>query len=154
MGTKTIETLVGAVVVAAAIVFFMFAYNKSDVARVNGYTVSGSFNSVGSLKPGDEVRLSGIKIGSVTGLQLDPQYFQAIVTMSIDNNIKLPDDTSASISADGLLGGSFVSLQPGFSDVTLANGDEISLTQGAVNIMDLISRALFGGVSQSTEGGG
>jgi phospholipid/cholesterol/gamma-HCH transport system substrate-binding protein len=154
MGSKTVETLVGAVVVAAAIIFFIFAYNKSDVARVSGYTLTGSFNSVGSLKPGDDVRLSGIKIGSVTGLSLDPQYFQAIVTMSIDDNINLPDDTSANISADGLLGGTFVSLQPGYSDVKLADGDEIQLTQGAVNIMDLISRALFGGVSQTTEGGG
>jgi phospholipid/cholesterol/gamma-HCH transport system substrate-binding protein len=154
MGSKTVETLVGAVVVAAAIFFFIFAYNKSDVARVSGYNLTGSFSSVGSLKPGDEVRLSGIKVGSVTDLRLDPKYFQAIVTMSIDNNINLPDDTSANISADGLLGGTFVSLQPGFSDETLANGDEIAMTQGAVNIMDLISRALFGGVSQTGEGGG
>ena len=154
MGSKTVETLVGAVVVAAAIIFFVFAYNKSDIARVNGYQVTGTFDSVGSLKPGDDVRMSGIKIGSVTDLRLDPRYFQAIVTMSIDNNVKLPDDTSANITAEGLLGGNFVSLQPGFSDVTLADGGEISITQGAVNIMDLISRALFGGVSQSGEAGG
>jgi phospholipid/cholesterol/gamma-HCH transport system substrate-binding protein len=121
---------------------------------VNGYQVTGTFDSVGSLKPGDDVRMSGIKIGSVTELRLDPRYFQAIVTMSIDNNVKLPDDTSANITAEGLLGGNFVSLQPGFSDVTLAEGGEISITQGAVNIMDLISRALFGGVSQSGEAGG
>jgi phospholipid/cholesterol/gamma-HCH transport system substrate-binding protein len=149
MGSKTVETLVGAVVIIVAVVFFVFAYNKADVARVSGYELSGIFSSVGSLKPGDEVRLSGIKVGSVLGMRLDPEYYQAIVTMSIDNNVKLPDDTTASISADGLLGGSFVSLQPGFSDVQLADGGEITITQGAVNIMDLISRALFGGVSQS-----
>lgn len=154
MGSKTVETLVGAAVVAAAIVFFIFAYNKSDVASVNGYTVTGAFSSVGSLKPGADVRLSGIKVGSVTGMHLEPEYFQAIVSMSLDNDVKLPDDSSASISADGLLGGSFVALQPGFSDVDLANGGEITLTQGAVNIMDLISRALFGGVSQPSDNGG
>ena len=154
MGGKAIETLVGAVVVVVAIGFFIFAYNKSDVARVNGYTVTGAFASVGSLKPGADVRLSGIKIGSVQDMHLDPQYFQAIVSMSIDDDVKLPDDTSASISADGLLGGSYISLQPGFSDVDLADGGEITITQGAVDIMDLISRALFGGVSQSGDTGG
>jgi len=153
MGSKTIETLVGAVVVVAAVVFFVFAYNKSDVARVSGYQVTGVFSSVGSLKPGDDVRMSGIKIGSVISMRLDPTYYQAIVTMSIDDNVQLPDDTTATITSDSLLGGNHISLQPGFSDVMLADGGEITLTQGAVNIMDLISRALFGGVSQAGQSG-
>ena len=149
MGSKTLETLIGAIVIAVAVGFFVFAYDKADVARVQGFSVSADFSTVGGLKPGADVRMSGIKIGSVTDMALgEPPFFGAVVTLSLREGLELPDDSSASISAEGLLGGSFVQISPGGSDTILADGGRIEYTQPAVDLMDMISRAMFGGVSQ------
>lgn len=152
MGSKTFETLIGAVVIAVAVGFFVFAYGKADVARVQGYSVTADFATVGGLKPGADVRMSGIKIGSVTDLVLgEPPFFGAVVTLSLREGLQLPDDSSASISAEGLMGGSFVQISPGGSDTLLADGGSIEYTQPAVDLMDMISRAMFGGVSQGDD---
>ena len=155
MGSKTLETLIGAAVIVVAIVFFVFAYDKADVGDVNGYTVTADFQTVGGLKPGADVRLSGIKVGTVTRLELgEAPFFGAVATMSLRPGLALPDDSSAAIASEGLLGGNFVSLSPGGSDTAIADGGHIDYTQSAVDLMDIISRAMFGGVEQGGAGGG
>jgi phospholipid/cholesterol/gamma-HCH transport system substrate-binding protein len=149
MGSKTLETLIGAVVIAVAVIFFVFAYGKADVGRVDGISVTADFSTVGGLKPGADVRLSGIKVGTVTRLALgEPPFFGAVVTLNLREDLQLPDDSSAAIASEGLLGGNYVQLSPGGSMDVLTDGGRIEYTQPAVDLMDLISRAMFGGVSQ------
>lgn len=152
MGSKTLETLIGAIVIAVAVVFFVFAYGKADVARVQGFSVTADFATVGGLKPGADVRMSGIKIGSVTDLALgEPPFYGAVATLSLRDGLELPDDSSASISSEGLLGGNYIQISPGGSDAMLTDGGRIEYTQPAVDLMDMISRAMFGGVSQTED---
>ena len=149
MGSKTLETLIGAVVIAVAVIFFFFAYDKADVARVEGITVTADFSTVGSLKHGADVRLAGIKVGTVTRLSLgEAPFYGAIATLNLRQGLDLPDDSSASIASEGLLGGNYVQISPGGSSDALQDGGQIEYTQPAVDLMDMISRAMLGGVSQ------
>ena len=153
MGSKAVETLIGAVVIAVAVAFFVFAYSKADIGGTSGYHVFASFNAVGGLKPGADVRVSGIKVGQVVAMRLDQEnYYVAKVMMTIEPGISLPLDTSASIASEGLLGGNYVALQPGAETEMLKPGDEVAYVQDAVDLMDVISRQMFGGVS-SDQGG-
>ena len=109
LGRNLVETLMGAVVLAVAAVFLVFAYSKSGARSVAGYELTGKFNRVDGLTEGSDVRLSGIKIGTVTRQVLDPKTYLAVVTMSIKPEIKLPKDSSAQVSSDGLLGDKYLS---------------------------------------------
>lgn len=145
MAGNVVETLIGAVVIAVAAVFLGFAYTTAHVGgSMAGYQLNARFASVDGLNVGADVRLSGIKIGTVTSQRLDPQSFSAIVTMTIANDIKLPEDTAAKVAASGLLGANYLALEPGGSEKDLAPGGEIKHTQGSVNLMDLIGQAVFG----------
>ena len=93
---------------------------------------------------GADVRLSGIKVGSVVDSKIDPATYQAIVRFSVTDNVKLPLDTAAAITAEGLLGGTYLSLRPGGSLENLAPGDEISETQDAVDLIGLIGKFMYG----------
>lgn len=145
-----VETLIGAVVLLVAAWFLYFAYSRTEMGPVGGYQVSARFDKVGDLGSGADVKLSGIKIGTVVSQTLDPATFEAVVRMGIQSDVKLPEDTSAKIAAAGLLGGSYVMLEPGGSEEMLANGDTISYTQGAVDLMGLLGRFIYG----STDSGG
>ncbi len=145
MAANVVETLIGAVVIAVAAVFLAFAYSTAKVGgNMAGYQLNARFSSVDGLNVGADVRLSGIKIGSITAQRLDPQTFAAIVTMTISNDIKLPEDTAAKVAAAGLLGSNYLALEPGGSEKDLAPGGEIKHTQGSVNLIDLIGQAVFG----------
>lgn len=146
MGAKSLETLVGAAVLLVAVAFFIFAYTKADVADVSGYSVYAEFSNVGSLKTGDDVKIAGIKVGTVTTMELDPDWYVAKVRMSISPGVALTSDTFVSIASASLLGGNYIALQPG-GGPPAEDGYVFDRTQGAVDLMDMISRALFGGVS-------
>jgi phospholipid/cholesterol/gamma-HCH transport system substrate-binding protein len=140
------ETLVGGGVIVAAAAFLLFAVTttgKSNLTGSGGYSLSAEFDNVEGINVGTDVRLSGIKIGSVTGQSLNPDSFQAKLVMTIDRAIILSEDTSAKITSEGLLGGRFVALDPGGSDAKLADGGVISFTQGSVDMWSLISQAMF-----------
>lgn len=144
MGNKIIETLVGTMVLVVAGFFLAYAYSTADVGGPsNSYELSASFDRIDGLTVGSDVRMSGIKIGTVTGQTLDTDSFLARVELSIDRNIDLPDDTSAKVATDGLLGGAYISLDAGGSMDLLVEGDEIEFTQGSIDIMSLIGQAIF-----------
>jgi len=124
-------------------VFLVFAYSKSGTRSVAGYELIGKFNRVDGLTEGSDVRLSGIKIGTVTRQVLDPKSYLAVVTMTIKPEIKLPKDSSAQVSSDGLLGDKYLSLQPGADDEMLKPGGEIEHTQGSVDLISLVGRMMF-----------
>jgi len=138
-----VETLVGAIVLAIAITFLVYGYSVTEGDSDDQLRVSAAFDRVDGLTVGSDVRLSGVKVGTVMSLALDPDTFSAKVSMAIDSALKLPDDTSAKITSEGLLGGNYISLVPGGSDLSLEEGGEILYTQGSVDLISLISQAMF-----------
>ncbi|MDX1709688.1 MAG: outer membrane lipid asymmetry maintenance protein MlaD [Rhodovibrionaceae bacterium] len=150
MRKNVIETIIGAVVLLVAVVFVAFAFTSTDLQRVDGYKVVARFDDASGITPGTDVKMSGVKIGTVLEQKLDPKTYFADVTMSIAEEIALPTDTSARVVPEGLLGGNFVELEPGASSETLSAGGEIQFTQGAINVIDLVGRFVFSG----NEGGG
>ncbi len=143
MSNQLVETLMGAVVLVVAAVFLVFAYSSTNVRPLNGYEVTAKFDRVDGLNPGSDVKISGIKVGTVINERLDPDTFLAIVTLSLQNGIKLPTDTVAQVSSEGLLGGNFLALVPGSDDKDIAPGGEIKYTQAPVNLMQLLGKFIF-----------
>ena len=139
------ETVVGAIVLGIAIIFAVFLWRFSDVGFGTGqYTVDAKFRSAEGITVGTDVRLAGVKIGSVSNLSLDPQTFQAIARLSIKPEYQMPDDSAAFISSEGLLGGSFVEILPGGSYELMEDGSEFSETQGAVSLISLLMKFVTG----------
>jgi len=143
MGRNLIETIMGAVVLAVAGFFLAFAYSHADLKPVEGYKITAQFTGVGGLEYGSDVRINGIKVGTVTGLTIDPQTFNAVITMSIRPDIKLPVDSVASVSAEGLLGGMFVKLEPGKSGTVLADGQTLAHTKEHKSIEAMVGQLIF-----------
>jgi phospholipid/cholesterol/gamma-HCH transport system substrate-binding protein len=143
MSRNVIETVMGAVVLVIAALFLFFAYNVSQVRAVKGYEVSAQFERVDGIREGGDVRLSGIKVGSIVSQTLDPKTYFAIVKMSIDPSIKLPTDTVAQIASSGLLGDKYMALIPGGSDDMIKPGGRIQMTQPAISLENLIGQYIF-----------
>ncbi len=148
MQGNIVETLIGAVVLVVAGVFFVYAYRTAGLSASRGYEVVAEFDRVDGLALGADVRLAGIKVGSVSAMRLDPDNFSALVSMDLDPAYRLPEDTSARITSAGLLGQQYISLTPGGAEDALENGSEISVTTGAVDLMGLIGRFIFGSGGQ------
>jgi phospholipid/cholesterol/gamma-HCH transport system substrate-binding protein len=143
MNRRFAETAVGAVVLAIAAWFLVFAYNSGDFRPVAGYALSAKFNSVGGLAPGNDVRIGGVKIGSVLDQRIDPADFRAIIVFSVRNDLKLPEDTVAAITSDGLLGGKYLRLEPGHGQTMLAANATLKNTRDALSLEDMLGRAIF-----------
>lgn len=134
------ESVVGAIVVAVAIFFAVFIYMRTGSGSLSGYEIQARLPRVDGLGVGTDVRLSGIKIGSVSDLTLDPTNYLVTVHMNIRDDVKVPDDSSLMVTSSGLLGSSYISLTPGGSDKMLAAGGMIQNSQGSVDLMGLINR--------------
>ena len=143
MGRNLIETIMGGVVLLVAGFFLVFAYSQADLGAVKGYAVNASFLSVGGLPNGGEVRINGIKVGSVIDQAIDPASYNAVVHMSIRPDIHLPTDTVAVIASDGLLGGKFVQLNPGHSGQTIAPGGTIANTKNFKSLEEMVGEIIF-----------
>jgi len=154
MNRNVIETIMGAVVLIVAVTFLLFAYSSSSSGTVSGYVVTAKFGNISGINRGSDVRLSGIKVGSVVDTTLDPQDYTALVSLSIRDSVKLPTDTSARVWSDGLLGSSYMDLLPGGDEKMLQAGDRITVTQDPINVFDLISKYIHGGGLESKPSGG
>ena len=144
MGRNVIETVMGAVVLLVAIAFVVFAFRTSGISAAGGYSVEALFNDASGLSVGTDVRMAGVKVGTVAGQSLDTETYQARIVLRIDETIKLPTDSSARILPDGLLGGNFVSLEPGAEEDLIPAGGRIEFTQSAINVVELLGRFIFG----------
>ena len=134
------EIAVGGMMLAVVALCFVASYSGDRLSPQSGYAVTAGFNKVDGLADGDDVRLSGIRIGHVEGQKLDP-HFRAVLTLRIESGIKLPADSSAAIHTDGLFGSKFIVIDPGGDLAMLEDGDEIQYTQDAViveHMLDLI----------------
>lgn len=143
MQSSIVETLTGAAVILIAGVFLFFAYTATDSGSRAGYELTIDFDRIDGLAMGGDVRMSGIKIGTVVDQVLDPKTYIARVTISVAQGVALPEDTSAKITSEGLLGGSYIALTPGGAEDMLADGDEIMFAQGSIDLIGLVSQAVF-----------
>lgn len=142
MRREVVETLVGGLVIAIAGAFIYMAFVSSGVEAVAGNSILAEFDDASGVVPGTEVRLAGVKIGTVTDKTLSPDGHNAIVTLMVDENYPLPIDSKARILPDGLLGGTYISLEPGGDDELMQSGSMLGFdqTQGAINVVDLLAR--------------
>lgn len=145
MTRNLLETLLGAIVLIVAIVFLVFAYTTTQLATGNGYELIARFDRVDGLDRGAEVRISGIRVGTVVDQRLDPETFRAEVRFTVREDVELPADTTAAVVSTGLLGGKYLQLVPGGDFEILRPGEEIMLTQSSINLEDLIGHMVFGG---------
>jgi phospholipid/cholesterol/gamma-HCH transport system substrate-binding protein len=143
MKRNVIETVLGAVVLLVAIVFLGFSYSSANVGDMDGYPITADFSGIGGLSTGDSVQISGVKVGTIAKIALKPDDYMARVTMEINDGIKLPDDTSAFISSESLLGGKYMELQPGGSEEMMASGGHIDYTQAPQNLEQLLGKFIF-----------
>ncbi len=145
------ETAVGFLVLIAAIAFGAYAVNNQGLwqGQQDSYVLEARFDTIGGVSKGTEVKISGVKVGKVSGFALDPLTFEASLKIELPAHIQLPTDSAIRIASDGLLGGSHILIEPGYNVEMMGAGDAFELTYGATNIMDLISGAVFGGLGGS-----
>jgi phospholipid/cholesterol/gamma-HCH transport system substrate-binding protein len=134
------ETVIGAVVVAIAVLFIAFIYTRTASGGLSGYEIQARLSRVDGLGVGTDVRLAGIKIGTVSDLTLDPKTYLVTVHMNVRNDVKIPVDSSLMVTSTGLLGSSYISITPGGDDKVLVSGGMIENSQGSVDLMGLIGR--------------
>jgi len=147
---NTVETIIGAIVVAVAIAFIVFAYRTTGGVLGGGYDISAKLARVDGISVGTDVRLSGIKIGTVSDMTLNPNYL-VTVHMSIRQGVDIPDDSSLAVTSSGLLGSSYVSISPGGDDTMLKDGGQIRTAQGSVDLMGLVGRFIGGDNGQNAQ---
>lgn len=143
MNKKPVETIMGIVVIFVAAFFLYFAYQVSDLQVVKGYDINARFLKVGGLNVGSDVRINGIKVGTVISQNLDPEDYVADVKLSISSNIQLPKDSVVSIVSDGLVGNKFIKIEPGKSKEFLQNGDTVANTKDFKTLEDMVGEIIF-----------
>jgi phospholipid/cholesterol/gamma-HCH transport system substrate-binding protein len=140
---QTAETLVGAAVALVAIGFLTFSIARAgDSEGAGGYPLTARFNRVDGIAVGSDVRMSGVKVGAVSTVALDPQTYMAKLTMSFAPTVKVPEDSTAKVASDGLLGGSYIAIEPGGADAMLAKNAEFSHTQGSIDLLTVLASAV------------
>ena len=143
MRRNAVETVLGAVVLLVAGMFVYFAYNTAQVKVIDGYNIKASFFKIGGLTTGSDVRINGIKVGTVTNARLDPETFDAVIEMSIKPDIKLPTDTIAAIGSEGIVGGKYVRITPGSAKETISENGSISETKDFRSLEDQVGEIIF-----------
>lgn len=143
MRNNVLETIMGGVVLAVATFFLVFAYKSSGYEDKGGQEFLARFDRVDGLQVGNDVRVSGVKVGIVRALTVDPKTFLAQARLSVDGSMGLPKDSSAEIVTDGLLGGKYVAIVPGGDDALLKTGDTIAHTQASVSLEAMIGQLIF-----------
>lgn len=143
MGRGAVETVMGAVVLLIAGFFMIFAWTSTDLESVAGNEYRARFGSVGALRPGNDVRLGGVKVGTVLRQRIDPATYRAEVVFTVRPAIRLPEDTIATVTSDGLIGGKYLRLVVGTSTKKLAAGAVLKKTRDALSVEELLARAIF-----------
>jgi phospholipid/cholesterol/gamma-HCH transport system substrate-binding protein len=141
MRGQWVETGLGAVVLAAAASFLIYALSAGAIhGKARGYDLIAKFGQVGALAPGADVRVAGVKVGTVSAITLDSKSFMAVTRMTLDPTVKLPADSTAKVTSDSLLGGSHIAIEPGGAQGDMKPGDEFQNAQGAVDLFGLIGQ--------------
>lgn len=139
-----LETVLGAVVLFVAGIFLYIAYSMGAGGQLkSSYMIKAKFDRIDGIAFGNDVKIGGVKVGSVDSIDIDPNDYKAIVCLKIKENLKIADDSSAEIFSDGLLGGKYINITPGDSTSYFKSGDEIENTQSSVSLEQLLSKFLF-----------
>ncbi|GHT93143.1 hypothetical protein FACS1894122_07930 [Alphaproteobacteria bacterium] len=150
---RAFETIVGFFVLLVALFFFYFVYNQSNWKRMDGYMLTAKFDRADGLADGVDVKLSGVRIGKILSVKIDPETFLATVKFSVPDNIKLPKDSSATVQSDGLFGGRYLALTPGGEEADIPHGGEIENTVGPTNLESLIGKFMLSKDSDQRDAG-
>jgi len=142
MRRDLVETLVGTIVVLAIVAGVAIGFASSGVSSVEGYSVKAEFDDTSGVNVGTEVRLAGVKVGTVTDKELAENGRMAILTLSIGAAAVVPADSKIRILPEGLLGGSYIAIEPGGALENMQDGAAVAFdrTQGAINVIDLLGR--------------
>lgn len=155
MQSRALEILVGFFVCLGVAAVFVLTFRVASLETVGAgqsYRVTAMFENIGGLKPGSAVTLSGVKIGRVQNIVIDPDSFEAAVTLQIaDTYNTLPEDSSAKILTAGLLGEQYVGLEAGGAEEVLKEGSRIKFTQSALVLENLIGQFLTNMASRNEE---
>ena len=143
MQRNMLETVMGAIVLLTAVAFVSLAYEAANIRGTDGYELEAEFGTTGGLSVGDDVRISGIKVGRISRQELDPVTYAARIVMSLDERIRIPADSSARITAASLLGGNYLELIPGADEDMMQPGEVIYDTRDPVSLTDLLGKAVF-----------
>jgi len=140
-----VETAVGLFLVIGFLCFAWLSVRLGEVEFFgsNAYTVTARFGSISGLKKGAVVEIAGVQVGKVAGVRLDPEYYEAVVSMDIDKGVVLQEDSIASIRTAGIIGDRYVKISPGGSQQTIPPGGEITETESAINLEELVSKYIF-----------
>lgn len=145
MRRNLIETVLGGVVLLVAALFLVFAYSNASLRTVSGYELTAKFDRIDGLNQGGDVKVSGIKVGTIISQNIDPQSYLAVVRFTVDPSIKLPVDSAAEVVSESLLGSKYLSLVPGADAKMLQPGQEVRFTQSPINLESLVGQFIFGG---------
>ena len=151
MGRSMFETIMGALVLAVAGGFMAFAYEGSNLRPVEGYPVKAKFATVAGVGLGTDVRIGGIKVGVVSDMNLDPNTYEAVLGLQMKSTVKLPEDSTAAVVSDGLLGSKYIKIDPGADEKMLAANGLIVHTQSSINLEELIGKMAFGSAEKGGE---
>lgn len=143
MQRNMLETVMGAIVLLMAAGFVSLAYEAANIRGADGYEIEAEFGGTGGLAVGDDVRISGIKVGRIARQELDPVTYAARIVISLDQQIRIPADSSARITAASLLGGNYLELIPGADEEMMQPGEVIYDTLDPVSLTDLLGKAVF-----------
>ena len=143
MQRNMLEPVMGAIVLLTAVTFVSLAYEAANIRGTDGYELEAEFGATGGLSVGDDVRISGIKVGRISRQELDPVTYAARIVMSLDERIRIPADSSARITAASLLGGNYLELIPGADEDMMQPGEVIYDTRDPVSLTDLLGKAVF-----------
>jgi phospholipid/cholesterol/gamma-HCH transport system substrate-binding protein len=147
------EVLTGAAVLLCAAGFLIYAVAHSGRSTASGYTLLARFDHIDGLAVGADVRIAGVKVGSVTATRIDPQSYMAVVSLTVRDDIKVPKDSSAEITSESLLGGKYLAIMPGGDQATLTAGQTITITQGSISLEQLLGKFIFSATSVKSGNG-
>lgn len=146
MRENTTEVLVGAAVMIVAAGFLYYLTSFANMGARDGvYDLRANFRSAEGVSVGTDIRLAGVSIGTVTGLNLNAETYRAEAVLTIDEAVAIPDDSAAVVASEGLLGGTFLEIVPGGSFEYMIEGQVFQSTQGAVSLIQLLTKFVSGG---------
>lgn len=154
MSTRyAVETSVGVFVLVTLLCvgYLTIQLGEFDFLGTDSYQIKARFNSVSGLRMGNEVQIAGVSVGRVENIELQKDQYVAIVTMSIDRDVTLSDDTLAAVKTSGLIGDKYISLSPGGSGMPLEEGDMIIDTQSPIDVEELVGKYVFGGAEDGEQ---
>ena len=145
------EIIIGTFVLFCAIFFLFSSLRSAQVRDTKGYRLIAKFDNIDGINSGSDVKISGVKVGTVEEQILDEKDFRAVLKINLNNSLKLPSDSSVKISSEGLLGSKYLSISPGGDEENLKDGEEIQFTQSSVSFEDLLGKFIFGDKNKKEE---